>query len=340
MPLDRLKLEEREHKILSKYAMKSYESLGREYKEDECEYRTAFQRDKDRILHSKSFRRLKHKTQVFLSPEGDHYRTRLTHTLEVSQIARTIARALSLNEDLTEAIALGHDLGHTPFGHCGEGVLNEIHDDGFKHNEQSYRVVSFLEDRGKKRNDIIIRGLNLTYEVREGILHHSGDVLPDTLEGQIVHIADRIAYINHDIDDAIRAGIMNDADIPQYFLLNIGKTHSRRINNLINDVIKNSEDINSIQMSKYMNKIFLELREFMFEKVYLNPEAKSEENKAWSIIQFLYEYFAKNPNRMSEVRYDDYKKIGNTAVVDYIAGMTDRYAIRKYKELFIPKFWH
>lgn len=326
--------EELEHKILSPFAAKADESRGRKVQEEECELRTAFQRDRDRIIHSKSFRRLKHKTQVFLSPEGDHYRTRLTHTLEVSQISRTIARALSLNEDLTEAIAMGHDLGHTPFGHCGEHELNDVHENGFRHNEQSLRVVDFLERRSRGRI-----GLNLTEEVRDGILNHTGDKSPFTLEGRIVKMCDRIAYINHDIDDAIRGSILKESDIPKKYLAILGHTHSQRINTLIKDVIRNSEGKMDIVMSDEVQENFLRLRQFMFEQVYLNKEAKKEEIKARYIVKSLYKYFSENPKKLPEERYEDYKEIGLDAVKDYIAGMTDRYAVRKYTSIFVPKFW-
>lgn len=324
-----------EKKILSPYATKAADSLGREFQEKNCDVRTCFQRDRDRIIHSKSFRRLKHKTQVFLSPEGDHYRTRLTHTLEVSQISRTIARALKLNEDLTEAIALGHDLGHTPFGHCGEEALDEVHEGGFHHNVQSERVVSLLESHGQGRT-----GLNLTKEVRDGILNHTGKVSPMTLEGKVVKLCDRIAYINHDIDDAIRAGVltMDLFDQPVFDL--IGKTHSQRINTLIMDVILTSENSNDVVMSDQISKSFLELRQYMFEHVYLNPEAKKEETKARMIVKALYAYYVENPAALPRELHDLYKQgHGNDAVKDYIAGMTDRYAVTKYKSIFIPKFW-
>jgi len=324
-----------EMKILSSYASKSSTSKGRLVAEKSCDIRTCFQRDRDRIIHSKSFRRLKHKTQVFLSPEGDHYRTRLTHTLEVSQISRTIARALQLNEDLTEAIALGHDLGHTPFGHCGEEALNEVHKNGFRHNEQSLRVVELLEKGSNPKG-----GLNLTQEVRDGILNHTGPDKPMTLEGRIVKICDRIAYINHDIDDAIRAGIltMDLFDKPVFDL--IGKTHSRRINTLILDVISTSVYKNDIQMSADISKAFLELRQYMFEHVYLNPEAKKEETKARMIVKDLYNHYVDNPKALPSELYELYKDgHGDDAIKDYIAGMTDRYAITKYKNIFIPKFW-
>jgi len=319
--------EDYEIDYLSKYAAKSKFTKGRKHQEEKCTVRTEFQRDRDRIIHSKAFRRLKHKTQVFLSPEGDHYRTRLTHTLEVSQISRTIARALKLNEDLTEAIALGHDLGHTPFGHCGEDQLNKIHEDGFKHNEQSLRVVDFLETRGNGKV-----GLNLTEEVRDGILNHSGKGVPFTMEGKIVKLCDRIAYINHDIDDALRAGILHEDLFEESFFEVIGKTHSSRINRLIIDVIENSSEKNDIRMSNEINDTFLELREYMFEHVYLNDEAKQEEKKARKIILSLYEFFSENEN-------DIVKTFDKEVIKDYIAGMTDRYAVGVYKDIFLPKFW-
>lgn len=327
--------EQLEQEVLSPYAAKATASSGREIEEPLCDVRTCFQRDRDRIIHSKAFRRLKHKTQVFLSPEGDHYRTRLTHTLEVSQISRTIARALRLNEDLTEAIALGHDLGHTPFGHCGEEALNEIHKGGFEHNVQSKRVVDLLEKGSNGRT-----GLNLTREVRDGILNHTGENSPMTLEGKIVKLCDRIAYINHDIDDAIRAGVltMDLFDEPVFDL--IGKTHSKRINTLILDVISTSDYKNDIRMSDEISRSFLELRQYMFEHVYLNPEAKKEEIKARMIVKDLYQYYADHPEELPMELYDLYQQgHGNDAVKDYIAGMTDRYAVTKYKNIFIPKFW-
>ncbi len=330
----RIQQEELEHQVLSPFAAKADESRGRAQEENKCEHRTAFQRDRDRIIHSKSFRRLKHKTQVFLSPEGDHYRTRLTHTLEVSQISRTIARALSLNEDLAEAIAMGHDLGHTPFGHCGEHELNEIHENGFRHNEQSLRVVEFLERRSRGRI-----GLNLTEEVRDGILNHTGPKNPFTLEGRIVKVCDRIAYINHDIDDAIRGGILKVEDIPKKYLSIIGETHSQRINTLIKDVIVQSQGKMDIIMSEEIQENFLLLRKFMFEQVYLNKEAKKEEVKARYIVKSLYKYFSENPKALPSERFEDYQSVGDEAVKDYIAGMTDRYAVRKYTSIFVPKFW-
>lgn len=324
-----------ENDTLSKYATLSRNSKGRLVMEKKCDLRTDFQRDRDRILHSKSFRRLKHKTQVFLSPEGDHYRTRLTHTLEVSQISRTIARALRLNEDLTEAIALGHDLGHTPFGHCGETMLNEIHYSGFRHNEQSLRIVDYLE--GRRNNK---KGLNLTNEVRDGILNHTGPEIPYTLEGQIVKISDRIAYINHDIDDAIRANILSKDIFKEAFFNILGHNHSERINTMILDIINNSIDKNEINMSKKIYNATEKLRDFMFENVYYNPQAKKEERKAKKLVRFLYDYFSEHPDKMPSERYEDIKRLGNLDPVrDYISGMTDRYAVSIYKEIFIPSFW-
>jgi dGTPase len=324
-----------EMNTLSHKASFSSRTLGRNEEEKKCDIRTEYQRDRDRIIHSKSFRRLKHKTQVFLSPEGDHYRTRLTHTLEVSQIARTISRALRLNEDLTEAIALGHDLGHTPFGHCGEGVLNEVHKGGFMHNMQSLRVVEVLEERSRSR-----RGLNLTREVKDGILNHNGPTLPFTLEGQVVKISDRIAYINHDIDDAVRAGVLSIDDIPDEYMESIGPTHSSRINALIYDLVVNSKERDTIAFSNGMEGSFLGLRAFMFEHVYLDSHAKGEEEKAANVLRMLYAYFCDNPGRMPEGEFLAYSNGGsNESVKDYIAGMSDRYAIAKFEELFVPKFW-
>jgi len=325
-----------EKDTLSDYSCKSCDSRGRKVYEKKCDIRTDFQRDRDRIIHSKSFRRLKHKTQVFLSPEGDHYRTRLTHTLEVAQISRTIARALRLNEDLTEAIALGHDLGHTPFGHCGEYVLDRIHKGGFKHNEQSLRVVEQLEKKGDKED-----GLNLTYEVKDGILNHTGGKIPATLEGQIVKISDRIAYINHDIDDAIRAKVLDIDSIPSDCTRVLGATHRDRINTMIRDVIRESFDRDTIWMSEEIYYHTNKLRDFMFDHVYLNKEAKKEEIKAQNIIIQLYDFFCKNPNKLPVEIYDEIKITNKIEekVKDYIAGMSDRYAINKYLEIFVPKFW-
>jgi len=332
----RVEYENFEKKYLTENATLSANSKGRKIEENQCEIRTVFQRDRDRILHSKSFRRLKHKTQVFLSPEGDHYRTRLTHTIEVSQISRTVARALRLNEDLAEAIALGHDLGHTPFGHCGEEELNEIHKpNGFRHNEQSLRIVDYLEKVNKNYD-----GLNLTDEVRDGILNHNGDIDPYTLEGKIVKICDRIAYVNHDIDDAIRAKVLSDDDIPMNIKNVLGNSHSQRINTMIKDIIKNSYGKNEILMSDYISSSSDELRKFMFKNVYLNVNAKFEEGKAKHIINKLYFYFLENPDKLTDNKYGWHNKENNSeAVKDYIAGMTDRYAVNTYRELFIPKFW-
>ncbi|NLJ57488.1 MAG: deoxyguanosinetriphosphate triphosphohydrolase [Tissierellia bacterium] len=330
----REKYEQFEMEHLSLWAAKSNLSKGRREEEDKCEIRTEYQRDRDRILHSKSFRRLKHKTQVFLSPEGDHYRTRLTHTLEVSQISRTIARSLNLNEDLTEAIALGHDLGHTPFGHTGERVLQKLYK-GFKHNVQSLRVVDFLEIRKGRP------GLNLTYEVRDGILNHSSGYEAATLEGQIVSISDRIAYINHDIDDAIRGNIINN--IPEKFLKTLGYSHGERINTMILDIILNSKDKNKITMSDEIAEATYNLREFLFENVYYNKIAKSEEDKTMFIVEKIYEYYRKNFDALPEFYLEIYdnNNFGKEEVIkDYIAGMTDRYAMKIFEQLYIPKPWH
>lgn len=323
--------EQNEKKILCPNACFAVDSLGRDYDEPECNIRTCFQKDRDRIIHSQAFRRLKHKTQVFLSPTGDHYRTRLTHTLEVSQIARTIARALQLNEDLTEAIALGHDLGHTPFGHAGERALDSLSSCGFKHYVQSVRVVEKLEKNGK--------GLNLTKEVKNGILCHTKGEDAFTLEGQIIRIADKIAYINHDIDDAIRAGVLQDEDIPLELRMSLGMTKSERIDNMVRNVIENSTS-NKILMSDDVYQRFLDLHDFMFVAVYRNPVCKSEESKAISMIERLFEYYNKHPENMPM----EYQSIANEegierAVCDYIAGMSDTYSIKVFKQLFIPMSW-
>uniref|UniRef100_A0A7C5V538 Deoxyguanosinetriphosphate triphosphohydrolase-like protein n=1 Tax=Caldicellulosiruptor owensensis TaxID=55205 RepID=A0A7C5V538_9FIRM len=321
-----------EEKILSPYATLSKNTKGRQRPEQKCDVRTDFQRDRDRIIHSKSFRRLKHKTQVFISPEGDHYRTRLTHALEVAQIARTIARALRLNEDLTEAIALGHDLGHTPFGHAGEDILNKITTTGFSHNVQSLRVVDFLEGED---------GLNLTFEVRDGILNHVWGRTPATLEGRVVQFADRIAYINHDIDDAMRAGILKEDDLPRDCLKILGFSKRERINTLIRDIIKNSMDKPEISMSEDVFYAMQTLRSFMFENVYIGSEAKKDESKAKYIIQALYEYFMSNCDVLPGDVKKNIDRFGKEqAIVDYIAGMTDRYAMRKFYELFLPSPWN
>lgn len=331
-----MRIEEIEKNNLSEYAMLSKDSKGRNIWEEKCCIRTDFQRDRDRIIHSKSFRRLKHKTQVFIAPEGDHFRTRLTHTLEVAQIGRTLARALRLNEDLVEAIALGHDLGHTPFGHTGERVLNKLHSKGFKHNEQSIRIVDFLEHKDDRR------GLNLTYEVRDGIRNHSGGGKPQTLEGQVVNYADRIAYINHDIDDAIRADVIKKDDLPKECIETLGMSNGERINNMILDIIKNSMEKNIITMSEYIGAATNKLRDFMFENVYLNKNAKSEECKAEYIIEQLYYYYLKNKDALPVEHLKIYKNMDceiEDIICDYIAGTTDRYIVNLFNNIFIPKPW-
>ncbi|NLM75200.1 MAG: deoxyguanosinetriphosphate triphosphohydrolase [Clostridiaceae bacterium] len=325
-------LEVLERKNLSPFACLVTHSKGRLKNERKCDVRTDFQRDRDRIIYSKSFRRLKHKTQVFISPEGDHYRTRLTHTLEVSQIARTIARSLRLNEDLTEAIALGHDLGHTPFGHAGERVLDKLCSFGFKHNEQSVRVVDVLEKD--------CEGLNLTFEVRDGIRCHTGKDMPRTLEGQIVRIADKVAYINHDIEDAMRGGVISQDDLPRECLKVLGNTHSERINNMIINIIENSSGKNHIRMSKEFHEATNELRNFMFENVYIGSVAKKEEAKAELMIGELFLYFLKNPRKLPEA----FQKMIDTdgveqAVLDYVAGMTDRFAVKQFQSIYVPVSW-
>lgn len=329
----REKREMLERTMICPYGVCSADSKGREVPEEECDVRTCFQRDVDRIIHSKSFRRLKHKTQVFLQPEGDHYRTRLTHVLEVARIARTIARALELNEDLTEAIALGHDLGHTPFGHAGERALHELMADegGFKHYNQSLRVVDKLEKNGK--------GLNLTFEVRDGIVRHTVDPKAATLEGQIVKIADRMAYINHDADDAIRAGILSIDDIPSEITSALGMSHSQRLNTITMDIIENSRG-GEINMSPLVYFVTESFHNYMFENVYKNPKAKSEESKVFGILEGIFTYYLKNPDKLPE----DYKAIAEEeglkrAVCDYVSGMTDKYAIDRYSEIFIPFAW-
>ncbi|MEJ6952029.1 deoxyguanosinetriphosphate triphosphohydrolase [Natronospora cellulosivora (SeqCode)] len=323
--LKRTDIEKREKNILSSYACLSKNSKGRKKTEEECDLRTIFQHDRDKIIHSKAFRRLKHKTQVFIIPRGDHYRTRLTHTLEVSQIARTIARSLALNEDLTEAIALGHDLGHTPFGHAGEEALNQLSNRHFVHNNHSLRVVDIIED------------LNLSYEVRDGILNHTGNDMPYTLEGQIVKVADRIAYINHDIDDALRGEIIKEEDIPNEITSILGKTSSIRINTMIRDVINCSNNKNEIKRKAEIKKASNDLRNFLFERVYVGSIAKKEEDKAMRMIKELYYHYIKNPSEISLVNNEMNDK--EQLVIDYIAGMTDRYAINRWKELFLPSPW-
>lgn len=330
--LHREKREQKEHLLLAPRASFADASRGRARPEREDDLRTCYQRDVDRIIHCKAFRRLKHKTQVFLRPEGDHYRTRMTHTLEVARIARTIARGLDLNEDLTEAAALGHDLGHTPFGHAGERILNQVLPGGFQHNVQSLRVVDRLEKDGD--------GLNLTYEVRRGILCHTGPDLPETLEGQILRLADRIAYINADIDDALRGGIIYPIDIPLHLKQSLGYTYSQRINTLTWDVILASEGTEQICQSSNIAEAMEELRQFMFESVYRNPLAKGEEGKAQELILRLFEHYDKNPDELpSEFQQIREKEGVQRAVADYIAGMTDSYAVEKYGTLFLPAAW-
>lgn len=334
--IKRQDIEAREYEMLSPLASKAADSRGRVFPEEQCTFRTDYQRDRDRIIHSKAFRRLINKTQVFLAPEDDHYRTRLTHTLEVAQISRTVARILQYNEDLTEAIALGHDLGHTPFGHSGETVLNAIHPGGFAHNEQSLRTVDRIEDTSRRR------GLNLTYEVRDGILNHRGPGIPFTLEGQIVKICDRIAYVNHDIDDAIRSGIISMDDLPENDITILGSTHSDRINNLITDLCINSEGKKEIALSPDFSRALLSLRSFMFANVYNSPEvqAVTDKEKVDLIIRSLYGYFLDHPDEIPGVYKEIEKEDGtNVAVKDWISGMTDRYALRLYDRLFVPQSW-
>ena len=320
-----------EKEILSPYAALSAETRGRQRPEPESPYRTAYQRDRDRVLHSKSFRRLKHKTQVFLAPEGDHYRTRLTHTLEVAQIARTIARALRLNEDLTEAVALAHDLGHTPFGHAGERCLDKCVEGGFRHYEQSVRVVERLENTGM--------GLNLTYEVRDGMLRHTKGEEAVTLEGRIVRWADKIAYVNHDMDDAIRAGVLQEADIPLELHLHLGDSPSSRIDTLVTAMINGSQN-GTIAMDPSIEPYFWELHTYMYDYLYLNSEAKVEESKVDGMISALFEHFVKNPDKLPE-EYALVREQDGTAraVCDYVAGMTDNFALEMYHELYIPRGW-
>ena len=330
----REEIEQWEYKYLSPYASKSAESAGRDIPEEECDIRPVYQRDRDRILHSNSFRRLKDKTQVFLAPEGDHYRTRLTHTLEVSQNARTIAKALRMNEDLTEAIALGHDIGHTPFGHAGERALRRVCPEGFEHNVQSVRVVEVLEKRGA--------GLNLTKEVRDGILNHKTKGNPSTLEGKIVRFSDKIAYIHHDMDDAIRGKILCEEDIPKELRNTLGDTTTKRFDCFTHDIIRNSEGKNDICMSDEISEAMMELRQFMFDRVYTNPLVKGEEAKAERLVEFLYEYYL---DRFDEIP-EEYKALVDRhgtsrerAVCDYVSSMSDRYAVGVFNELFLPNSW-
>ena len=328
----REKREAAEALLIGPHGLLSAQFTGRPTPEAPCEMRTCFQRDVDRITHSKSFRRLKHKTQVFLSPEGDHYRTRMTHTLEVARIARTICRGLRLNQDLAEAAAYGHDLGHTPFGHAGEKALSSMMEKPFRHNEQSLRVVDKLERGGT--------GLNLTYEVRMGILGHTGDFIPETLEGQIVRTSDRIAYINHDIDDAMRAGILTEDHIPPEIAEILGHSHSQRINTLVENMIDNTIATGTLGMQPEIAQAMDRLRTFMFARVYTNPVAKGEETKAKDMLCRLFEYYMRRPEKLPadflpQLDFDGMERI----VCDYIAGMTDRYAVYKYSELFIPTTW-
>ena len=331
----REELERLEHRRLNPLAYFADESTGRPRQEPEREedVRTCFQRDTDRVVHSKAFRRLMHKTQVFLRPEGDHYRTRMTHTLEVARIAKTITRALGLNEDLAEAIAMGHDLGHTPFGHAGEAALSQCLGKPFRHNEQSLRVVDCLEKDGQ--------GLNLCNEVRMGILCHTGDRLPETLEGQIIRRADQIAYVNHDIDDAIRAGILSESDIPRSLAATLGGNPRDRINTLVCDLIRTSRDAGAIRMTPSVEMALADLRSFMFERVYHNPIAKGEESKAKAMLQRLFEYYMEHPEAMPEdfqpqMSFDGLER----TVCDYIAGMTDNYAVGKFTDIFVPAGWN
>lgn len=326
--------EQWESQGLSPYASLSRNSRGREKEEPECDIRPVYQRDRDRILHCKSFRRLKHKTQVFLTPQGDHYRTRLTHTLEVAQTARTIARALRMNEDLTEAIALGHDLGHTPFGHAGERALNQVCSEGFAHHQQSVRIVERLEKGGK--------GLNLTWEVRDGISNHQMSGNPSTLEGKIVRYSDKIAYINHDVDDAIRAGVIRENEIPRTYTDILGHSTRERLNTMIHDIVNNSLEKPDIRMSEDVEFAFRGMRKYMFENVYTNPKAKGEEEKAENILKELFRYYMDHPERLSNEYIERMWQTGETqerSVCDYIAGMTDQYAIAKFQEFFVPVSW-
>lgn len=326
-------LEQWEKEYLSPYAMLSMNSKGRVKPEEQCDIRPVFQRDRDRIIHSKSFRRLKDKTQVFLTPEGDHYRTRLTHTLEVSQTARTIAKALQLNEDLVEAIALGHDLGHTPFGHAGERALNRVCPYGFKHNEQSVRTIDLLEKDGQ--------GINLTYEVRDGILNHQTSGHPATLEGRIVRLADKIAYIHHDMDDAIRGGILAESDVPEEIASVIGYSCGQRLDLFIHNIVTNSKDKNDVCMSPEVAEAMQKMRAFMFQNVYKNPIVKSEEGKAENLIVTLYEYYLEHTEQLPDfmLRLIENGEPAEKVVCDYIGSMTDRFAIAQYQTIYIPKTW-
>lgn len=331
MSCPREEREQAEYVLVGECGVRAVDSRGRSFPEEECSIRTCFQRDVDRITHCKSFRRLKHKTQVFLQPEGDHYRTRLTHTLEVSRLARTVSRALKLNEDLTEAIALGHDLGHTPFGHAGERALNRIHPGGFRHYEQSLRVVDLLERDG--------RGLNLCYETRMGILNHTYGAADDTLEATCVRLCDRIAYMNHDLDDAIRAGLLTEEDVPERIRLGAGTRNSARIDSFITDLIMSSGS-GALKLSAQMQDLFDYFHSFMYAEIYTNPLAKGEEGKVDGILASLYDYYVSHPETLPE----DFlgileRESAERAACDYISGMTDGYAMEKYSELFIPFAW-
>jgi len=332
--LVRENLEQWEKEYLSEYACHSVDSKGRSREEEQCDIRTVFQRDRDRIIHCKSFRRLKDKTQVFLTPEGDHYRTRLTHTLEVSQNARTIAKALRLNEDLVEAIALGHDLGHTPFGHAGERALDRVCPLGFEHNAQSVRTVELFEKDG--------HGLNLTYEVKDGILNHQTKGIPSTLEGKIVRFSDKIAYIHHDMDDAIRGGILKEADIPKEIGDVIGYTCGQRLDHFIHDIVSTSHGKDYILMSEPVAEAMSKLRQFMFENVYTNPKAKGEEGKAEMLIEILYDYHMKHKDKLPKdmLALTEQGEPLERIVCDYISAMTDRFAIAKFEEIYMPIAWH
>lgn len=326
-------MEQWEEEHLSPFAAKSRNSKGRLREEVECDIRPVFQRDRDRIIHCKAFRRLKDKTQVFLTPEGDHYRTRLTHTLEVSQNARTIAKALNLNEELVEAIALGHDLGHTPFGHAGERALNRVSPLGFDHSEQSVRTVDRLEKDGQ--------GLNLTYEVRDGILNHQTSGRPHTLEGKIVRLSDKIAYIHHDMDDAVRAGILTEMDVPADIRAIIGSSAGERLDCFIHDIVTNSMDQDDIIMSESVAKAMKDIRQFMFEEVYTNPLAKAEENKAEVLMETLYHYYMKHVDDLPEefLKLLSEGEPRERVVCDYVGAMSDRFAIALYNDIFVPKSW-
>ncbi len=330
----RTELEAREHQILSSFAAKSDQTLGRLRPEEECDIRTCYMRDRDRIMHSKSFRRLRDKTQVFLSPQGDHYRTRMTHTLEVSQTARTAARCLMLNEDLVEAIALGHDLGHTPFGHAGERTLNELVPGGFSHSQQSVRLVEVLEKEGK--------GLNLTREVIDGIRNHGTDRMPATLEGQIVRFCDKISYVHHDVDDAVRAGIIKESDIPKDLRDLLGGTTRERLNTFIHDLVESSRGKDKIYMSSEIEEGLFALRNYLFENLYRDPSAKSEEGKVRQMLTVLYNYYLEHPDQMGPeyaARVADESDETWRAVCDYVSGMTDQYAIACFTKIYVPRVW-